>query len=204
MRVLVPVPRHETAQDFTRVRRVLANDRLNQGVGFLGREIAVVFVGVDSDGKPRAITFGMKLCRVDIFAHAEHLHRAGFVAEQQHGTLRQAIASFLVSAQHRDLCGKVSQQIIAAAIIGYADDGAAHGFAVLLRDRRSEIRAEQAATGASPEERKILRDDGVEQMLEISFDLDLDGLLLLLRCTDVERCCGVLMSNGLPPTITAA
>ncbi len=72
----------EATQYFACIRRVFPVHRGNQFIGFLGREIAVVPVGMNPDGKSRAIPLGKKLRRVDIFTHAKHLHRAGIASEQ--------------------------------------------------------------------------------------------------------------------------
>lgn len=74
----VCVAADKSPEYFLCVRRILLANCPAQTVNFLGPEITMIFISVDSYGKALAITLGMKLGGINILADAKHLDRAGF------------------------------------------------------------------------------------------------------------------------------
>src|SRR5690606_20608836 len=75
-RVLPRVPLHERPHDAHGLRDLDGRTALDDLVGLLGREVAVVAVDLDTGRDPVRVELGVELRRVLVPADAEHLHRA--------------------------------------------------------------------------------------------------------------------------------
>jgi hypothetical protein len=168
------------------MRRLLRADRLDQALGVVGLEIAVVAVSVNAKRKAFGVAFGVELRRIHVLADAKHLYRTARPGHQQRCARRGRVAGFLVSEQYGDPIGKSGEQGIALARFGEIEHRQTHGLAVAGGDRRSEVRAEQAVAGAGAQEREVARDEVVEQAIEVALDPALDRGLSVPRGTDVE------------------
>lgn len=78
---LTCIAANKSFEYFSRKRCVFLTDRLDQTLGFFGPEIAMMFIDLDSQAKPVAISLGMKLRRIHIFANTKHLYRTGLPAQ---------------------------------------------------------------------------------------------------------------------------
>ena len=59
---------------------VFLTDCLDQTLGFLGLEISMMFIDINSQDKSLAIALGVKLRGVDIITDTKHLYRTGLPA----------------------------------------------------------------------------------------------------------------------------
>ena len=161
--------------------------RGGQRVGFFGREVAVILVGVYAHDETVGVAFRMELRRVDVLPETKHLHRARVAFDQQRRAVGHPVAGFFMAEHDVDLVGKAGQQWILLAGLGQAHLRRPDRLGVSARDRGIEVAAEQAATAAGAEERRVARDHVIEQAPEIGLDLHLDRGFTLGRRADVER-----------------